>query len=178
MLPSCVPACPRSKCQQNLGTWSGIWCHIARRTRIQKTSQHGELTWSAAKPAATHQLSATAPVKCPFGCAPARITASLTHAHTLNPQWHRGDDKETEGPRLAELLPAPSTYCTAPYLTPEPYCISIPSVAAWQRGLHTNRVCVNLLQCCLELPGPGSHMRSLTNKKGHIETECQYRITT
>lgn len=52
--PSCVSACPRSKCQQNLGTWSGIWCHIAQRTWIQKTSQHGELTWSTAKPAATH----------------------------------------------------------------------------------------------------------------------------
>lgn len=54
LLPSCVSACPRSKCQQNLGTWSGIWCHITQRTRIQKTSQHAELTWSAAKPAATH----------------------------------------------------------------------------------------------------------------------------
>lgn len=54
LLPSCVPTCPRSKCQQNLGTWSGIWCHITQRTWIQKTSQHGELTWSAAKPAATH----------------------------------------------------------------------------------------------------------------------------
>ena len=53
LLPSCVPACPRSKCQQDLGTWSGIWCHITQRTWIQKTSQHGELTWSAAKPAAT-----------------------------------------------------------------------------------------------------------------------------
>lgn len=53
LLPSCVPVCPRSKCQQDLGTWSGIWCHITQRTWIQKTSQHAELTWSAAKPAAT-----------------------------------------------------------------------------------------------------------------------------
>lgn len=28
LFPSNVPICPFSKCQQNLGTWSGIWCHI------------------------------------------------------------------------------------------------------------------------------------------------------
>lgn len=52
-LPPRVFTCPRSKCQQNLGTRSGIWCHITQRTWIQKTSQHGDLPWSTAKPAAT-----------------------------------------------------------------------------------------------------------------------------
>lgn len=112
-LPVC--ACPRSKCAHALGTWNGIWCHITRRTRIQKSSQHGELTWTAAKAAATHQLSATAPVKCPFGCMPTRITVSRTHAHART-HWHfqppaaLSGDKETEGSCLAQLLPAPNTY--------------------------------------------------------------------
>lgn len=33
---SCASACPRSKCQPDLGTWSGIWCHIARHSWLQK----------------------------------------------------------------------------------------------------------------------------------------------
>lgn len=107
-----------------------------------------------------------------------RPPASLTHRHT-DTHWHfqppmaRGDDKETEGPCLAEPLPAPSTYCTAPYLTPEPYCISIPSLAVCWHGLHTNRVCVMSVECSIEIPSPPC-LSSKTHKcvSSYLNHEC------
>lgn len=82
------------------------------------------------------------PVKCPFGCGPTRITAAFTHVHTLalsNPSGAR-DDRETEGLCLAEPLPAPSTYCTAPIVTPELHCI--PTLYRWvQTHTHTRNAC-------------------------------------
>lgn len=59
----------------------------------------------------------------------------VAHIHThwhFQPPMALSDDRETEGPCLAELLPALSTYCTAPYLTSEKYFISIQSLAVTQ----------------------------------------------